>query len=62
MNKILPDNFDNLNKETQLLVTEYMNQLSEIERKACSIAKAHLGSSFNIIKSNGYNVWLKTRK
>ena len=48
-------------EETKQLVAEYMNQLSEIEKKACAIAKDHLGSSFNIVKSNGYNDWLKAR-
>jgi Skp family chaperone for outer membrane proteins len=45
----------------QQLVTEYMDQLSDIERKACAIAKDHLGSSFNIVKSNGFNDWSKER-
>ena len=46
----------------QQLVTEYMDQLSDIERKACAIAKDHLGSSFNIVKSNGFNDWAKERE
>ena len=46
----------------QQLVTEYMDQLSDIERKACAIAKDHLGSSFNIVKSNGFNDWAKERQ
>jgi len=45
----------------QQLVAEYMDQLSDIERKACAIAKDHLGSSFNILKSNGFNDWIKER-
>jgi hypothetical protein len=45
----------------QQLVAEYMDQLSDVERKACAIAKDHLGSSFNIVKSNGFNDWLKER-
>lgn len=45
----------------QQLVTEYMEQLSDVERKACAIAKDHLGSSFNIVKSNGFNDWVKER-
>lgn len=46
----------------QQLVTEYMDQLTDIERKACAIAKDHLGSSFNIVKSNGFNDWAKERQ
>ena len=45
----------------QQLVAEYMDQLSDVERKACAIAKDHLGSSFNIVKSNGFNDWIKER-
>lgn len=46
----------------QQLVAEYMAQLSDIERKACAIAKDHLGSSFNIVKSNGFNDWINEKK
>lgn len=46
----------------QQLVAEYMEQLSDVERKACAIAKDHLGSSFNIVKSNGFNDWLNEKK
>ena len=46
----------------QQLVAEYMEQLSDVERKACAIAKDHLGSSFNIVKSNGFNDWINEKK
>lgn len=46
----------------QQLVAEYMDQLSDVERKACDIAKDHLGSSFNIVKSNGFNDWINEKK
>ena len=46
----------------QQLVAEYMEQLSDVERKACAIAKDHLGSSFNIVKSNGFNDWIKEKE
>ena len=39
-------------------ITKYLNQLSPIELKAYNIAKNHLGSSFNIAKSNGFIAWL----
>jgi hypothetical protein len=58
----LPNNFDMLSPDVKELVIEYINQLTEIEQKAYKIAKDHLGSSFNVVKSNGYNDWLKTRK
>jgi hypothetical protein len=40
---------------------KYMSQLSHIEKKAFFIAQEHLGSSFNILKSNGYLDWLKSQ-
>ena len=58
----LPNNFDMLSPDVKELVIEYVNQLTEIEQKAYKIAKDHLGSSFNVVKSNGYCDWLKTRK
>ena len=51
------------NKQSlQKLVAEYMDQLSDVERKACAIAKDHLGSSVNIVKSNGFNDWIKEKE
>lgn len=58
----LPSNFYNYPQETQTLIIEYLNNLNNIEFTAYIIAKQHLGSSFNIIKSNGYCDWLKNKK
>ncbi len=58
---LLPINYDKYSEDIQKSIVEYITQLSEIERKACLIAKDHLGSSFNIVKSNGYNDWLKSK-
>jgi hypothetical protein len=58
----LPNNFENYDTETQSSIIEYITQLSDLEKKAYKIAYNHLGSSFNVVKSNGYNDWLKTRK
>ena len=38
----------------------YLEQLSPQERKAYDIAKSHLGTSFNILRSNGYKSWIKS--
>jgi hypothetical protein len=40
---------------------DYLSQLTEIQKQAYLIAKDHLGSSFNIIKSNGYIQWKKNK-
>ena len=41
----------------EYLLIEYLESLSPIELVAMEIAKRHLGSSFNILKSNGYMKW-----
>jgi hypothetical protein len=55
----LPDNFDSYDEGLKANVIEYLSQLDPIEKKAYKIAKDHLGSSFNIVKSNGYCDWLR---
>lgn len=55
----LPDNFDNYSPEIQEYVISYLEQLTPIELKAYHIAKSHLGTSFNILRSNGYIDWIK---
>jgi len=42
-------------------VVTYLTQLTPFEKSAYSIAKSHLGSSFNLIKSNGYLKWIKQK-
>lgn len=58
----LPDNFDRYDIKLQANIIEYLSQLDPIEKKAYKIAKEHLGSSFNIVKSNGYCDWIKEHK
>ena len=58
----LPNHMSNYDENTQKLIIEYLNQLTDIEMKAYKIAKSHLGSSFNLVKSNGFCDWLKSRK
>ena len=58
----LPDNFESYEIKLQSSIIEYLSQLNTIEKKAYKIAKEHLGSSFNIVKSNGYCDWIKENK
>jgi hypothetical protein len=37
---------------------KYISQLSLFELSAYRIAKSHLGTSFNLKKSNGYLKWI----
>ena len=41
------------------MIDEYIDQLSELEKKTLEIAKDHLGSSFSIEKSTGFVEWSK---
>jgi hypothetical protein len=40
----------------------YYEQLTPFERRTCDIARDHLGSSFDLARSNGFICWLSTRK
>lgn len=66
-------NFDDLNLnispfiksypiELQRDLYEYLSGLDEKNRKGYEIAYDHLGSSFNISRSNGFKNWLSKRK
>jgi len=48
------------NMETE--IAEYINQLTPLERKVNDIAHSHMGTSFDIIKSNGFIKWITTSK
>jgi hypothetical protein len=58
----LPAQFENYDILTQQSIINYIKQLDQIEKLAYKIGKDHLGSSFNILKSNGYNNWKKQKK
>jgi hypothetical protein len=45
-------------EQTLELIAQYLAQLTPLQQKAIKIAKMHLGSSFNILKSNGFNDWI----
>jgi len=51
---------ENIQKEEiDKLVTEYLNQMDDLHKKAMLIAKEHLGMSFNIVKSVGFTTLLE---
>lgn len=58
----LPNNFETYDTDTKQQIIDYLKQLDAIERKAYTIGKSHLGSSFNLIKSNGFADWKKKNK
>jgi len=58
----LPNNFENYDDKNQEFIVNYLKHLDQIERQAYSIGKVHLGSSFNVVKSNGFIDWKKNLK
>lgn len=58
----LPDRFESYEAGIQESIVNYLRQLDTIERQAYTIGKEHLGSSFNVVKSNGYADWKKKQK
>jgi hypothetical protein len=57
----LPRNIDLMECEMQQQIVRYVKSLDEIHKKALLIAKEHLGSSFDMVKSNGFIAWLHSQ-
>jgi hypothetical protein len=58
----LPNNFEKYDEKIKNELVNYLKQLNKIEKQAYKIGKEHLGSSFNVIKSNGFVDWKKNNK
>jgi competence protein ComGC len=57
----IPESVLKLSLEKQTEVYNYLIQMSESQKKAYLIAKDHLGTSFNVLKSNGFSEWKKSK-
>lgn len=57
----IPSLVKEYSSEKQTEIYEYLKQLDEIQKKAYLIAFKHLGTSFNICKSNGFKEWVKSK-
>jgi hypothetical protein len=55
----IPELVSKMPLEKQSEIYSYLKHMGDIEKKAYLIAKEHLGTSFNICKSNGYKDWKK---
>ena len=53
----IPESVFKLSEDKQILIQNYIQQLNEQQKKAYLIAYHHLGSSFNVHKSNGFKEW-----
>ena len=58
LNIPLPDTVKQYPLEKRREIYDYLSDLDEFDKKAYIIAYNHLGSSFNIYKSNGFKEWL----
>jgi hypothetical protein len=58
----LPNSFEKYDICIQENIIKYLKHLDPIERQAYTIGIHHLGSSFNVVKSNGYIEWTKNNK
>ena len=61
-NQIDITEYQSYDAKTQELIDEYVSQFTEIQKKAYFIAKEHLGSSFHLVKSNGFLDWKKDKE
>uniref|UniRef100_A0A6C0JYJ2 Uncharacterized protein n=1 Tax=viral metagenome TaxID=1070528 RepID=A0A6C0JYJ2_9ZZZZ len=53
------EDFSKYPQDVQESILKYLEQLGDKERIAYFIAKEHLGTSFNVLKSIGYITWKK---
>ena len=56
----VPENVTVYSPEIQQSIFQYLSQMDDVNRKAYLIAKEHLGTSFHILRSTGYNEWVKS--
>ena len=55
----IPETVFSLPEEKQKEIYLYLSQLDEHQKRAYIIAYRHLGTSFNICRSNGFKEWKK---
>lgn len=53
----IPENVFSYSPQQQDLIYKYLVQMDESQKQTYLIAKDHLETSFNIVKSNGYVRW-----
>lgn len=59
---LFPDDHSSYPFEIQMYLSEYLSQLNNMDKKACYIAKKHLGSSYDILRSNGFIAYLQKKQ
>ncbi len=61
LNIKIPESVKNGSPEKQQEVLEYLREMDDIHKKAYEIAFNHLESSFDILRSNGFQEWQKSK-
>jgi hypothetical protein len=62
LNISIPELFNKYPIEKQREIFEYLSEMDDINKKAYEIAYNHLGTSFNIARSNGFKNWQINKK
>lgn len=60
--ELIPANINIYSASDQENIRAYLSSFDESERKAYLLAKDHLGSSFHILRSNGFIAWQKNKE
>ncbi len=58
----MDNTMENTSENLEKLISEYINQLDELEKIALEVAKEQLESSFSIEKSIGFLKWKENKK
>jgi hypothetical protein len=62
LNISISDIFKKYPIEKQRDIFQYLSEMDDLNKKAYEIAYHHLGTSFNIARSNGFKDWLTNKK
>ena len=62
LNLPIPSVVNTYSNEKQEQIFNYLQEMDDHNRKAYIIAQNHLGTSFNIARSNGFKEWLAHKK
>jgi len=57
----MDNTMENTSENLEKLISEYINQLDELEKIALDVAKEQLESSFSIEKSIGFLKWKENK-
>jgi hypothetical protein len=61
LNIQIPNIIKNYSLEKQREIFDYLSELDDINKKGYNIAFEHLGSSFDICRSNGFQKWKQSK-